>query len=129
VATPARYCLEVHAARDWPAPLTWVRHPTHGEELQSHAFADKYFVYKLRGARLRHEQADLADPRFAPLLGNPDFALDPTDPRFAKAAGVASAAAAAAAAARRGAAPARAAPASPDTRPPSDLGTAGAGSY
>ncbi|KAK9840918.1 hypothetical protein WJX81_000303 [Elliptochloris bilobata] len=39
-------------------------------------------------------QPDLADPRFAPLFGNPDFALDPTDPRFGKATGAAAVAAA-----------------------------------
>lgn len=60
-------------------------------------------------------QADLADPRFAPLFGNPDFALDPTDPRFAKAGGAAAVAAAVAKkrSAPRGAAAAPAAPKAP----------------
>ena len=41
-----------------------------------------------------HAQADLADPRFAPLFSDPDFALDPTNPRFAQAGGAAAMAAA-----------------------------------
>ena len=49
-------------------------------------------------------QVDVSDPRFQGLFSSQDYALDPTDPQFAKTAG--SAAIAAEAARRKAAAPA-----------------------